>query len=218
MPNLQVSSPYGKTQPNFSLRGVSVANEFNANQASPNGVYLDEVYLSARFAQGMNLFDLERVEVVKGPQGTLYGRNTVGGAINIITRKAEFAPLNGFVEGGYGNFNRWSLTGAAGGTLVEDRLAFRIAGTVEKGDGQLKNLFPGNPDERSVDNYAIRGSAVEADGRPVLAGASLYRRKQSDRRTALRDRFGSRRREPDHRLFAAQGYGLLRDRDQLCRS
>ena len=160
VPNLQVSSPYGKTQPNFSLRGVSVANEFNANQASPNGVYLDEVYLSARFAQGMNLFDLERVEVVKGPQGTLYGRNTVGGAINIITRKAEFAPLNGFVEGGYGNFNRWSLTGAAGGTLVEDRLAFRIAGTVEKGDGQLKNLFPGNPDERSIDNYAIRGSLL----------------------------------------------------------
>ncbi|MFM6852633.1 MAG: TonB-dependent receptor, partial [Sphingopyxis sp.] len=160
VPNLQVSSPYGRTQPNFILRGVSVANEFNANQASPNGVYLDEVYLSARFAQGMNLFDLERVEVVKGPQGTLYGRNTVGGAINILTRRASFEPLNGFVEGGYGNFNRWHATGAVGGTLVEDRLAVRVAGTIERGDGQQPNGIAGQAAGRSTRNYAVRGSVL----------------------------------------------------------
>jgi iron complex outermembrane receptor protein len=158
VPNFQVSSPFGKTQPNFILRGVSVANEFNANQASPNGVYLDEDYLSARFAQGMNLYDLERVEVVKGPQGTLYGRNTVGGAINIITRKAALEPFNGFVEAGYGNFNRWHVTGAAGGTLVDDVLAARIAGTIERGDGQEPNGVAGQPAGRSIRNYAVRGS------------------------------------------------------------
>ena len=219
VPNLQVSSPYGKTQPNFSLRGVSVANEFNANQASPNGVYLDEVYLSARFAQGMNLFDLERVEVVKGPQGTLYGRNTVGGAINIITRKAEFAPLNGFVEGGYGNFNRWSLTGAAGGTLVEDRLAFRIAGTVEKGDGQLKNLFPGNPDERSVDNYAIRGSLL---WKPTDDLSLLVRAYTGESNPTGEPPFvigsGPGGVNPITGYSRPKDMGLLRDRDQLCRS
>lgn len=170
VPNLQVSSPFGKTQPNFILRGISVANEFNANQASPNGVYLDEVYVSARFAQGINLFDIERLEVVKGPQGTLYGRNTVGGAINIITRKAEFDILNGYVEAGYGNFNRYNVTAAVGGTLVDDVLAFRIAGQYEKGDGQLPNNVAGTndgdsvntaqPDGRSVDNYALRGSLL----------------------------------------------------------
>ncbi|MEO0032304.1 MAG: hypothetical protein RIS94_2062 [Pseudomonadota bacterium] len=159
VPNLQVSSPYGKTQPNFILRGVSVGNEFNANQASPNGVYLDDVYLSARFAQGMNLFDLERLEVVKGPQGTLYGRNTVGGAINIITRKAAFEPVNGFAEAGYGNFERWHATGAIGGTIVDDVLAVRIAGTIERGTGQEANglgLKPG----RSIRNHALRGSIL----------------------------------------------------------
>lgn len=160
VPNLQVSSPYGKTQPNFILRGVSVGNEFNANQASPNGVYLDEDYLSARFAQGMNLFDLERVEVVKGPQGTLYGRNTVGGAINIITRKAAIEPLNGFAEVGYGNYDRWHATGAVGGTLVDDLLAVRLAGTVARGTGQEPNAVAGKAAGRSIRDYALRGSLL----------------------------------------------------------
>jgi outer membrane receptor protein involved in Fe transport len=160
VPNLQISSPFGKTQPNFILRGVSVGNEFNANQASPIGVYLDEDYLSARFAQGMNLFDLERVEVVKGPQGTLYGRNTVGGAINIITRKAEFGPLNGFVSAGYGNFNRYTGSAGVGATLIENVLAVRIAGTFSKGDGELPNNLPGKPAGRSTDDYAVRGSIL----------------------------------------------------------
>lgn len=160
VPNLQISSPFGSNQPNFILRGISIGNEFNANQASPNGVYLDEDYLSARFAQGMNLFDLERVEVVKGPQGTLYGRNTVGGAINIISRKAEFGETNGFVTVGYGNFNRTTATAGVGATLVPDVLAFRIAGTIEKGDGQLPNPLPGKPAGRSLDSYALRGSIL----------------------------------------------------------
>jgi len=160
VPNLQISSPFGKNQPNFTLRGVSVANEFNSNQASPIGVYLDEDYLSARFAQGMNLYDLERVEVLKGPQGTLYGRNTVGGAINIITRKAEFGPTDGYLSAGYGNFNRYTAGGAIGTTLVDDVLAVRVAGTFNKGDGEEPNPLPNKPDGRSTDDYAVRGSVL----------------------------------------------------------
>ena len=112
MPNLQVSSPYGQQQPNFSLRGVGVGTEFNANAASPVGVYVDEVYQAFRASHGQQLYDLEQIEVVRGPQGTLYGRNTTGGAINFITRKPDLSGTNGQLTMGYGNFGRLNAEGA----------------------------------------------------------------------------------------------------------
>lgn len=112
VPNLQVSSAYGTSQPNFSLRGIGVANEYNANAASPVGVYVDEVYQTFRSSHGQQLYDLDRIEVVRGPQGTLYGRNTTGGAINFITRRPELSGVNGYIAAGYGNYNRRTVEGA----------------------------------------------------------------------------------------------------------
>lgn len=156
VPNLQVSSPYGNTQPNFSLRGISVANEYNSNQASPVGVYIDDVYIAARTSHGMGLFDLERVEVLRGPQGTLFGRNTTGGAINFITRAPKLSGNNGYVEAGYGNFDTVKAQGAIEATMVEDQLGVRIAANYEKGDGQIRNLAPGGRDANSVDTLQGR--------------------------------------------------------------
>ncbi|WP_313805488.1 TonB-dependent receptor [Sphingobium sp.] len=158
VPNLQVSSPYGNTQPNFSLRGISVANEYNSNQASPVGVYIDDVYIAARTSHGMGLFDLDRVEVLRGPQGTLFGRNTTGGAINFITRAPKLSGSNGTIEAGYGNFDTIKAQGAIETTLVEDELGIRIAANYEKGDGQLRNVAPGGRDANSVDTLQGRFS------------------------------------------------------------
>ncbi|MEZ5689638.1 MAG: TonB-dependent receptor plug domain-containing protein [Caenibius sp.] len=129
MPNLQVSSPYGQQQPNFSLRGVGVGTEYNANAASPVGVYVDEVYQAFRASHGQQLYDLEQVEVVRGPQGTLYGRNTTGGAINFITRKPKLDGTNGYLTLGYGNYDRYNAEGAVEFTPVTDKVGIRIAGT-----------------------------------------------------------------------------------------
>ncbi len=155
VPNLQVSSPYGNTQPNFSLRGISVANEYNANQASPVGVYIDDVYIASRTSQGMGLFDLDRVEVLRGPQGTLFGRNTTGGAINFITQRPDLSGYEGRVEAGYANFNTFSAQGAAETTLVENELGIRAAINYVKGDGQIENLAVGGRDSNSTD--ALQG-------------------------------------------------------------
>ncbi len=158
--SLVVMSAHGKAQPNFNLRGVGVANEFNPNIASPIGLYVDENYLSFRASHGQQIYDLERIEVVKGPQGTLYGRNTTGGAINIITRKPTLGDTNGYVQAGYGNYDRWKLAGAVEGTLISDRLGVRVAGILEKGDGWQKNVDPDNArvtkDFNSVNNVAGR--------------------------------------------------------------
>jgi iron complex outermembrane receptor protein len=139
IPSLQVTTPYGRTQPNFALRGISVANEFSASTASPVGVYVDEVYQSFRASHGQQLYDIDRVEVLRGPQGTLYGRNTTGGAISFFTRKPELSGYNGYVTVGYGNYDTKTAQAAVEATLVPDTLGIRIAGTWAKGDGWQYN-------------------------------------------------------------------------------
>jgi iron complex outermembrane receptor protein len=158
VPNLQINSPYGNTQPNFSLRGIGVANEYNSNQASPVGVYLDDVYLAPRTSHGMGLFDLDRIEVLRGPQGTLFGRNTTGGAINFITKKPTLSGTDGYVQLGYGNFDTFTAQGAVEATLAEDVAGLRLAVNYAKGDGQIKNVFPGGRDAASVDTLQGRAS------------------------------------------------------------
>ncbi|MDP3675353.1 MAG: TonB-dependent receptor [Novosphingobium sp.] len=141
MPNFQVSSPYGQQQPNFSVRGVGVGTEFNANAASPVGVYVDEVYQAFRSSHGQQLYDLEQIEVVRGPQGTLYGRNTTGGAINFITRGPKLRGQEGYFTAGYGRFNRLNLEGAVEVTPVPDKFGIRIAATYVDADPYLKNVL-----------------------------------------------------------------------------
>ncbi len=155
LPNLQVTSAYGDTQPNFSLRGISVANEFSASTASPVGVYVDEVYQSFRASHGQQLYDLERVEVLRGPQGTLYGRNTTGGAINFITRRPDLQGTSGYITLGYGNYNTIKAEGALELTMVEDKVGLRAAFTRSKGDGYTFNPTL-NQDFATTDSYAGR--------------------------------------------------------------
>src|ERR1700688_4806155 len=85
-PNLSTKNAVGNTMPIFTLRGIGL-NDFATNGTQPVGVYVDEVYLVNNSQLGFDLMDLKRVEVLKGPQGTLYGRNTTAGAVNFITNK-----------------------------------------------------------------------------------------------------------------------------------
>ncbi|NIB41610.1 TonB-dependent receptor [Pseudomaricurvus alkylphenolicus] len=155
VPNLQVSSPYGETQPIFSIRGQSMS-DYNTNQASPVGVYVDEAYIGTNYLQGMALFDLERVEVLRGPQGTLYGKNTTGGAINFITRAPSLEGTSGKVTLTVGDYGREHIDAAAETVLVEDTLGIRAAYTYTKTDGHHDNHFPGGDDLTSIDTWAGR--------------------------------------------------------------
>lgn len=156
IPNLQVNDSTGGAEPNFTLRGVGLGNDYSSNQASPVGVYADDAYMAFRATHGGQMFDLERVEVLRGPQGTLFGRNTTGGAINFITRKPELEGANGYVDLGYGNFNEVRAEGAAEATLVDGVLGVRGAVSFDRHDGYIDNVYPGGHDLASANNLRTR--------------------------------------------------------------
>ncbi|OYW50006.1 MAG: TonB-dependent receptor [Novosphingobium sp. 28-62-57] len=159
--NLQLTSIVGDNTPIFSLRGVSMS-DYSLNQSSPVATYYDEVYKGNFAFLGVAMYDLERVEVLRGPQGTLYGKNTTGGAVNIIAAPAKLGETSGYANAGYGNYNRIDLNGAINVPLGE-KAALRIAGTFAKADGWFKNVLPGKPDLASTDEYAVRATLnVEA--------------------------------------------------------
>ena len=126
VPNLQTSPVTGDGTPIFSLRGVSMI-EYSYHHGSPIPPYLDEVYKGNPSLLAVPLFDIERVEVLRGPQGTLYGKNSTGGAINFITRKPAFEN-GGYVTLGAGDNNLREADGALN-VALSDTLAVRIAGT-----------------------------------------------------------------------------------------
>jgi iron complex outermembrane receptor protein len=97
------------------------------------GWYIDDVYLARAYGTANSLFDISRIEVLKGPQGTLYGRNTTGGAIKILTEKADpTAELSGFVTGGVGNYKSHKVGGAINIPLIPNKLAIRLAAQADK--------------------------------------------------------------------------------------
>lgn len=136
VPGLSIGNS-GYATPIYSLRGVGV-NEPTVGAGSSVTVYVDEVPLTLPIFTRGATFDLERVEVVKGPQGTLYGQNATGGAINYIAAK----PTDNFqagIRGSYGRFNAASLEGFVSGPL-SDTLKGRIAARGERGDGWQESI------------------------------------------------------------------------------
>lgn len=157
IPNLQASGIAGDGMPIFSLRGVSM-NDYSFNQNSPVAVYSDEVYKGNPSFLGVQMYDLERVEVLRGPQGTLYGKNSTGGAVNLIAQKPGFEQ-EAYITLGVGNYNLKKGEGALNLPLGEN-LAMRVAGTWMDAEGWLDNKTPGVDDGNSIDEYGARVSVL----------------------------------------------------------
>jgi iron complex outermembrane receptor protein len=120
------------------IRGIG-QTDFNPSVEPGVGIYVDDVYYSTITGNILDLLDLDRVEVLRGPQGTLAGRNAIGGAIKLFTRKPDGSDdMN--VSLTKGTFNRTELKGAAGFTLVEDKLYMRVAGIAKAMDGYVTRL------------------------------------------------------------------------------
>jgi iron complex outermembrane receptor protein len=177
IPNLQVNGIVGEASPVFSLRGISMF-DYSLSQSSPVASYIDEVYKGNFVLFGVEMYDLERVEVLRGPQGTLYGKNTTGGAINFITHKPGFE-TNGYFKIGAGNYNRKEAEGALQGALIDDKLAARVAFSYTKADGWFRNVLAGYPDLEGVDQYGVRASFLLNATDDVSATLRLSMSRQS---------------------------------------
>ncbi len=141
-------------QANVSLRGIN-AQQTSVGAESGVAVHQDSVYIVQRPDIALGFFDVDRVEVLRGPQGTLYGRNATGGAINIISR----APTEDFEAGGRVSFGNYSLVeteGYVSGPLIGDKLMARVAFKTRDHNGYTPNLFDGKAQDNG-DYAGVRG-------------------------------------------------------------
>lgn len=151
VPSLQVANN-GGSNTSFYLRGVGA---FTSNSYSDPAIAFnyDGVYIGRPAGTSGVFYDVARVEVLKGPQGTLYGRNATGGAINVLPVKPRVGETSGFINAGYGNYDSLSLQGGVNLSL-SDRMAARISGTVINRDGYLSD---GTSDD---EGYALRAQVL----------------------------------------------------------
>jgi iron complex outermembrane recepter protein len=142
VPSLSMQAGTAASTTSLFIRGVGIS-DFNSNTTGAVGIYVDDVFLGANAGKLFNVFDSAGIEVLKGPQGTLYGRNTTAGAIRFSSRK----PTNTFegnVSASYGRFDEVVVEGGVGGPIIADRLKVRVSGLYNRRDGTTLNRVTGN--------------------------------------------------------------------------
>lgn len=137
----------------WNIRGVS-QNDYGDQQEPPVAVYQDDSYSSSINTSSFPTFDLARTEVLRGPQGTLFGRNATGGAIQFISNKPT-KELDGYATVTFGSYRQRLYEGAISGPLL-DNLQARFAFIKEDSDGYIRNVTPGAPDFFGAKHYALR--------------------------------------------------------------
>ena len=153
-PNFEMRESFSNARPAMYIRGIGVS-DYGAEAASAVGVYRDGVYYGVQTGLTFQMFDLERTEVLRGPQGTLYGKNTTGGAVNLHSRMPgdEFG---GYFKASYGNYKSFNFESAVD-IPINERLKARVAFARRESDGWIENHFPGGIDDlMSTDHWAFR--------------------------------------------------------------
>lgn len=172
VPNLIATNNTGiGTANTYFMRGLGNADSF-ATMDSPVGTYVDDIYIARQNANNFSMFDVERIEVLHGPQGTLFGRNTTGGAIAVIMRKPGDR-LGGQVEIGYGSHNKKLARGTFDLPLGPD-FAVKVSGYWQDDDGYVKNVTTGDR-LNEEDGWGIRIGARANLGSGISWSGSFSR-------------------------------------------
>jgi iron complex outermembrane receptor protein len=157
MPAVVLTQPNGPSSFSLAIRGV-VQNDFADHQESPAAIYVDDVYVSQMVGLAFSVFDLDRVEVLRGPQGTLFGKNATGGLANYITRKPTDQP-GGYLDTTFGERNLVRVEGAINGPIsssVDGRFSFQS----NHYDPLFHNLYGGASDAENGNDWAMRAQLL----------------------------------------------------------
>ncbi len=153
-PSVIAESSFGRAFPRFYIRGIG-NTDFDLNASQPVSLVYDDVPYESPILKGFPVFDVEGIEVLRGPQGTLFGRNTPGGIIKFDSVKPGEAS-NGYVRASYGSYNTAELEGAYGDQLAEG-LSFRLSGLYQQRDPFVDNTFTGENDRyEGFEEWALR--------------------------------------------------------------
>ncbi len=154
-PSINIQSSQTETQgTSIKVRGVGTTGN-NTGLESSVGVFIDGVYQSRPGVALGDLVDIERLEILRGPQGTLFGRNTSAGALNVSTKRPSLSEVEGFANASYGNYNFMNLQAGVSVPITTDVAGLRVSGTWRKRDGYLKS--PTGVESNNRDRYMLRG-------------------------------------------------------------
>lgn len=179
VPNLNIVQGRGSSSSaNLFIRGIGQPDALQTFDPAV-AVYVDGVYLSRIQGALLNMFDVQRVEVLRGPQGTLYGKNTIGGAVNVISRKPDLNQLRGEAAFTYGRFNETTAKGYVSAPLVPGSVALSLAGVYDNRDGIVTDPRTGKK-YNDRNNLSLRGILrAQASDRVEVLLAGDYTRQRN---------------------------------------
>jgi len=158
VPSLLIESSFGRTFPRFYMRGLG-NTDFDLLASQPVSFIYDEVVLENSLTKGMPMFDIERVEVLRGPQGTLFGRNTTAGIIKVQSKRPT-QDFEATVSGSYGSFGSTDFRVAVGGGLTDD-LSARVSLLQQDRDDYIDNKAPGFEANDQLGGYSETAGKVQ---------------------------------------------------------
>jgi iron complex outermembrane recepter protein len=169
----QVSSSFSSSNAQIAsgsvvlrIRGVGTTSN-NIGFESAVGIFIDGAYQSRPGIALGEFVDVERAEVLRGPQGTLFGRNTSAGALTITNKRPDLNEFGGFANASYGNYDLISVQGALNAPIIKDTLALRVTGAYRKRDGFVEVRGPGGTklgESNNIDQFLLRGQVGFAFG------------------------------------------------------
>jgi iron complex outermembrane receptor protein len=164
VPSVIAESSFGRAFPRFYIRGIG-NTDFDLNSSQPVSLVYDDVPYENPILKGFPVFDVEGVEVLRGPQGTLFGRNTPGGIIKFDSVKPG-DDLNGYIKGSFGEYNTTEVEGAVG-FRMNDQLALRVSGLIQQRDDFVDNAFTGEDD--AFEGFEESAARVQALWSPLAS-------------------------------------------------